>query len=161
MCWCTLIRRNEKFQMGIRVKRGKGYRQGDFVIHINGLWRVRACLLDNMSSSWHREFSREVPGGMDRPQKVEKQRHLRECLTAVCLHREKKNAYYFLRRCGVYFVITITSYTTYPLYSLLSETTFPLTPARSIRVFIFTFIHSKFIFHVYLSSLHTCILLLL
>lgn len=70
---------------------------------------------------------------MDRPQKVEKQRHLRECLTAVCLHREKKNAYYFLRRCGVYFVITITSYTTYPLYSLLSETTFPLTPARSIR----------------------------
>lgn len=44
------------FQMGIRVERGEGLRQGDFVIHVNGLWRLRACLLDTMSSSWHRDF---------------------------------------------------------------------------------------------------------
>lgn len=89
---------------------------------------------------------------MDRPQKVEKQRHLRECLTAVCLHREKKNAYYFLRRCGVYFVITITSYTTYPLYSLLSETTFPLTPASSNSYLTFTSVVFTLVYCFYFNG---------
>lgn len=43
------------FQMGIRLKRGEGSRQGDLAIHGNRLWRLRACLLDTMSSSWHQE----------------------------------------------------------------------------------------------------------
>ncbi len=50
--WCTLISGNEVLVSdGDQSKEGRRIQTGGFVIHINGLRRLRACLLDNMSSS--------------------------------------------------------------------------------------------------------------